>query len=92
MHSDPKTKEQFLDRVLSYDFEGDFSEIGQERAQIRRTSPHRFMVKFPASGQHFEVVIRKPRITTRRRTRKPTEPIAKQEPKRRIQNRLKIRA
>lgn len=61
MHTDPKTKEQFVDRILSYDFDGDFTALGVYRAQLTRLSPNKFSLKFPATGQNYELIVKKPR-------------------------------
>lgn len=61
MYSDPKTKEDFVNRLLSYDFNGDFTDLGEEPATVTRVSPYRFAVKFKATGQNYEIVVRKPR-------------------------------
>lgn len=58
---DPKTKEQVLDRMLSYDFDGDIRHLGEEPAQITRTGPHTLRLTFPASGTTFDVSIHRPR-------------------------------
>lgn len=61
MHTDPKTKEQFVDRILSYDFDGDFTALGVYRAQLTRLAANKFTIKFPATGQQYELVVKKPR-------------------------------
>lgn len=61
MHTDPKTKEQFVDRILSYDFDGDFTSLGVYRAQLVRLSPNKFALTFPATGQLYELTVKKPR-------------------------------
>lgn len=61
MNTDPRTKEQFLNRILSYDFDGDLAHIGESKAVIERITSNRVCVRLPATGQHYEIVIRKPR-------------------------------
>lgn len=61
MHTDPRTKEQLLNRLLSYDFDGDLANIGETRAAITRTAANRVDIRFPATGQHFALIVRKPR-------------------------------
>lgn len=64
MHRDPKTKEQFIDRLLSRDFDGDLSALGESKAVLTRLAPHRLGVIFPSTGQYYEVLVRKPRGPT----------------------------
>ena len=66
MYTDPKTKEQFMDRILSLDFDGDFTELGAYRAKLRRIAPNKFSLDFPATGQNYELVVRKPRLVKRK--------------------------
>lgn len=61
MQQDPKTKEALLDRLLSFDFDGDFSGLGEIDAQVIRAAHNRILMVFPASGQTYELVVRKPR-------------------------------
>lgn len=58
---DPKTKEDILNRMLSYDFDGDIRHLGEEPAQITRTGPHTLRLTFPASGRVFDVSVHRPR-------------------------------
>lgn len=58
---DPRTKEEFLDRILRFDFTGDIREIGAEAASIVRTGPNSLKLTFPVSGQTFELTVHKPR-------------------------------
>lgn len=62
MHTDPRTKEQLLNRLLSYDFDGDLANIGESRAAITRTAANRVDIRFPTTGQHFALIVRKPRV------------------------------
>lgn len=59
--SDPKTKEQLLDRMLSYDFDGDIRHLGVEPASIVRVSPNTLRLSFPDSGVTFELEVHRPR-------------------------------
>ena len=88
MRNDPRTKEQFVDRMLSYDFDGDFTDLGATRAKLRRISAHKFHVDFPATGQRYEIVVRKPR---RKVTRKPTPTAHPTVARRRIQTARPVR-
>lgn len=58
---DPKTKEDILNRMLSYDFDGDIRHLGEEPAQITRTGAHTLRLTFPASGRVFDVSVHRPR-------------------------------
>lgn len=59
--SDPKTKEQLLDRMLSFDFDGDIRHLGVEPASIVRVSPNTLRLTFPDSGVTFELEVHRPR-------------------------------
>lgn len=62
MSKEPKTKEQFLNRMLMSDFSGDIRDLAADRnIQIKRASANVLDLTFLASGQHFQLVIRKPR-------------------------------
>ena len=74
MHTDPRTKEQFLNRILSYDFDGDLANLGESKAVISRTAPNKVGVIFPTTGQTYELVVRKPRA-------KPTRKVVRLQPK-----------
>lgn len=58
---DPRTKEEFLDRMLSYDFNGDIRALGIEPATVQRLGPNALRLKFPDSGTVFDVTIHRPR-------------------------------
>lgn len=58
---DPKTKEQLLDRMLSYDFDGDIRHLGEDTATIVRTGANTLLLSFPASGITFELEVHRPR-------------------------------
>lgn len=59
--NDPKTKEQLLDRMLSFDFDGDIRHLGVETASIVRTGPNTILLSFPVSGITFELSVHRPR-------------------------------
>lgn len=58
---DPRTKEEVLNRMLSYDFDGDIRNLGEQPASIVRTGAHTLRLIFPASGTVFDVTIHRPR-------------------------------
>lgn len=58
---DPKTKEELLDRMLRYDFEGDIRDTGAEKATLKRMGPNRLQLQFPRTGKIFELSIHLPR-------------------------------
>lgn len=58
---DPRTKEELLDRMLSFDFDGDIRNLGAEPARLSRTGPNRLELKFPISGRCYELAIKLPR-------------------------------
>lgn len=70
MTSDPKTKEQFLNRILSYDFDGNFGSLGEGRITVSRIAPNKIAIRFPATGQYYELVVRKPRVQESSRPRR----------------------
>jgi hypothetical protein len=58
---DPRTKEELLDRMMSFDFDGDIRHLGVEAASIVRVSPNTLRLSFPASGTVFELSVHRPR-------------------------------
>lgn len=58
---DPRTKEELLDRMLSFDFDGDIRHLGVETASIVRVSPNTLRLSFPDSGVTFELEVHRPR-------------------------------
>lgn len=58
---DPRTKEELLDRMMSFDFDGDIRHLGVEVASITREGPNRLRLVFPNSGKAFELSIHIPR-------------------------------
>lgn len=67
---DPKTKGEVVDRLLSFDFEGDIRQIGAEPARLERTGAQSFRVTFPASDRTYEFVVRIPRDEEKLETRR----------------------
>jgi hypothetical protein len=62
MAKEPKTKEQFLNRMLMTDFSGDIRDLATDRnIQLKRTSANKLELTFLSSGQKFELIVRKPR-------------------------------
>ena len=59
-HRDPRTKEELLNKMLSYDFSGDVRELG-EGPQIERVAPHVARLVFPRSGKVYDLTVHKPR-------------------------------
>lgn len=70
--TDPKTKEDFLDRMLSFDFDGDIRHLGVEPATIQRLGPNALRLKFPDSDQVFDLTVHKPREFAKVRAEKRT--------------------
>lgn len=60
----PRTKEEVINRLLSRDFDGDLSNLG-EPTQIRRTAPHIIELSFPRLGRTYELSVRIPRDVTK---------------------------
>lgn len=58
---DPRTKEELLDRMLSYDFDGDIRHLGAEEATIQRAAPNAVWLRFPDSGRSYLLSVRLPR-------------------------------
>ncbi len=58
---DPKTKADFIDRIMSYDFDGDIRHLGVQNAIIHRVRPHVIRLRFPDTGKEFELAVRLPR-------------------------------
>jgi hypothetical protein len=59
--NDPRTKEQLLDRMMSFDFDGDIRHLGVEPASIVRVSPNTLRLTFPDSGVTYELSVHRPR-------------------------------
>lgn len=57
---DPRTKEELLNKLLSYDFNGDVRTLG-EGTQIKRVDPQTLHVTFPKIGRTYEIAVRIPR-------------------------------
>jgi hypothetical protein len=58
---DPRTKEEVLDRMLSYDFDGDVRNVGAEQARLTRTAANKLLLTFPATGITYELEVHRPR-------------------------------
>lgn len=58
---DPRSKEELLDRMMSFDFDGDIRHLGSEPARITRLSPNRIALTFPASDRTYELSVHIPR-------------------------------
>lgn len=56
---DPRTKEEVLNRMLSFDFHG-IPELGED-VKIERTSPQTVELTFPKLGRTYELTVRIPR-------------------------------
>lgn len=56
---DPRTKEELLDRMMSFDFDGDIRNLGAEQATIVRTAPNRIELRF--KDRTYELQVRIPR-------------------------------
>lgn len=61
---DPATKEELLDRMLRFDFQGDVRQLGAEPASITRLGPNRLQLSFPRSGKVYELEVHRPRERT----------------------------
>jgi hypothetical protein len=59
---DPKTKREVVDRLLSFDFDGDIRSIGREPATLKRTSEQSFAIHFPDSDRTYELSVHIPRM------------------------------
>lgn len=60
---DPKTKEDFLDRLLMADFDGDIRNLGAQPARIKRKAANALELTFPDSGLVYELTVHRPRDT-----------------------------
>lgn len=58
---DPRTKEELLDRMLSFDFDGDIRHLGAEPALIKRAGANRLTLTFPNTGRTYELSVHIPR-------------------------------
>lgn len=57
----PQTKEDFVNRILSYDFDGDIRKMGGEGTRIERAGPQSFFVYFPELDRKYELTVSIPR-------------------------------
>lgn len=58
---DPRTKEELLDRMLSFDFDGDIRHLGKGEASLTRLAANRMLLSFKDSGKTFELSVHIPR-------------------------------
>lgn len=58
---DPRSKEELLDRMLSFDFDGDIRHLGSGPASLSRIAPNALLLTFKDSGRTFELRVRIPR-------------------------------
>lgn len=56
----PRSKEELLNKMLSYDFSGDIRELG-EGARIERVSPNTMRLTFPEIDRVYEISVHIPR-------------------------------
>lgn len=71
----PRSKEELINKLLSYDFSGDIRDLG-EGTQISRVAPNIVRLMFPETGRVFDLTVHIPReaqgfkedwsVTTRR--------------------------
>jgi hypothetical protein len=54
---DPRTKEELLDRMLSFDFDGDIRHLGVEQASLVRIAGNKLVLRFPHSGKEYELAV-----------------------------------
>lgn len=75
---DPKTKADIIDRVLRRDFNGDFTQLGQDgQVILDRKKANVLALKFQNSGEIFELTVHKRREQAGRRpVRKAAAPMA----------------
>lgn len=60
--ADPRTKEDFLDRMMARDFSGDLADLAAGRKLgLERLKPHVIRLRFGDSGKVFDLTIHKPR-------------------------------
>lgn len=59
----PRTKSELLDKILSYNFDGDLRHLAPDPslASIQRAAPNVLKLDFRDTDAHFELVVRKPR-------------------------------
>ena len=66
----PRTKEELVNKILSYDFNGDIRTLG-EGVSLVRTKPHIVSLRFPDIDRAYELVVRIPREEKKRIRAKP---------------------
>lgn len=72
MRTDPKSKEDLMNRLLSRDFDGDFTALGEAEAQLVRVSHNKALLIFPITHQTYEITVRKPRPATQKKALRET--------------------
>lgn len=60
LHKDPRTKEEFLNKMLAFDYDGDIRKIGGGTS-IVRLAPHIVRLTFPETGRTFDLEVHIPR-------------------------------
>lgn len=73
---DPRTKQELLDRMMSFDFDGDIRHLGAEDARLKRVAANKIALEFPATGKTFELAVRIPRAEAK--SFKPATPQAEE--------------
>lgn len=56
----PRTKEELVNKLLSFDFDGDIRHLG-DNASIVRVKPHIVRLTFPDTGGVFDLTVHIPR-------------------------------
>lgn len=56
----PRTKEELINKILSYDFDGDIRHLG-ENTSVVRVAPHIVRLTFPDTGGVFDLTVHIPR-------------------------------
>lgn len=82
----PRSKEELVNKMLSYDFDGDIRKLG-EGVSIVRTRPNQVRLSFPDSGRVFDLTVHMPR-EEQRRVSKPKAHV-REEWEERVEERLR---
>jgi len=56
----PRTKEELLNKMLSFDFDGDIRTLGPE-TRIKRTAPNEITLEFPDIDRKYVLSVHIPR-------------------------------
>lgn len=56
----PRTKEELINKMLSFDFDGDIRHLG-ENVTLQRVAPHVVRLMFPDTGRVFDLTAHIPR-------------------------------